>query len=118
MTMLAKIICGAVHLASKCPVPEWADRPLSKAALGCIHVYRRYGSRKIGRTCLFHPTCSCRAVTFLEADGFRIGMGKASSQIRRCGGAYSAIRTANGETWLISFDGQRFGPEELNRTLF
>lgn len=113
MSWLARACVGAVRAAAILPVPRFLDPLAASAALGAIAVYRRLGSRHVGRTCLFNPSCSCRAEREFRAHGFRDGLSFTVSQLDRCGGAYALSTTVSGEIWLLTSDGLRFGPDEI-----
>ncbi|GEM_PF-2395179 len=118
MSLLARCCCGAVGLAARLPVPERLDGLAARAAIGAIKLYQRWLSPRTGVTCLFSPTCSHRALAWLSVEGFSGGMRQADAQLRRCGGAYSLTTTVSGETWLVTADSRRFGPEELSPHIY
>lgn len=113
MTLIAKVCCWAVRAAASRPVPHLIEPAATRLAIGTIRLYRRLLSRHTNRTCLFNPTCSQRALEAIEHHGFSVGMKLAAAQINRCGGSYTLSVTASGETWLVTSDGLRFGPDEI-----
>jgi putative component of membrane protein insertase Oxa1/YidC/SpoIIIJ protein YidD len=105
----------AVEVAARFPVPEALDQLAAGAAVGAIGFYRRFISRHSGKACLFRPTCSQRAMTFLSEHGLRAGMKLTLTQLHRCGGNYSISTNVLGETLLVTADGLRFGPDEISQ---
>ncbi|WP_406677377.1 membrane protein insertion efficiency factor YidD [Rhodopseudomonas infernalis] len=113
MTLIANVCCSAVRIAAKCSQPLWFDPVVTPLSLSAIRLYRRLLSRSTGRTCLFNPSCSQRALEAIETHGFSRGIVLAAEQIDRCGGSFTFSVTTTGETWLVTSDGLRFGPEEI-----
>ncbi|NEV79802.1 membrane protein insertion efficiency factor YidD [Rhodopseudomonas sp. BR0C11] len=113
MILIARICCWAVRAAARRPVPRLIEPVAARLAIGTIRLYRRFLSQHTKRTCLFNPTCSQRALEALEQYGFSEGIKLAAAQINRCGGSYRLSVTASGETWLVTSDGLRFGPDEI-----
>lgn len=114
MSALSRTCIWLVQAAAWIPVPALADRKLVPLAISTIALYRRHLSSRTNRICLFHPSCSYRAEGFIREHGFFKGMRNTLDQLRRCGGAYSILKTANGDAWLRTEDGCEFGPDEIS----
>ncbi len=63
---------------------------------------------------MFHPSCSSRVVSALEASGWREGLRFADAQLTRCGGDFSICVACTGETWLVTNDDRRFSEDEIS----
>ncbi|WP_369815058.1 membrane protein insertion efficiency factor YidD [Caulobacter sp. Root342] len=114
MSVLARCCCRAVALAARCRVPDHLDATVARLAVVAIRFYQRHLSGRTGTACLFTPSCSQRAIGWLEAHGFNAGTRLADAQLGRCGGVYSLSVTTQGETWLVTHDEMSFGPGELS----
>jgi putative component of membrane protein insertase Oxa1/YidC/SpoIIIJ protein YidD len=93
---------------------RYLDRIAAVAAVAAIRVYQLVGSRLHGRTCLFAPTCSHRAVKFFKEMGFRDGMAATRRQLAECRGTYSLRLDAKGDVEMITGLGTLVPPTEVS----
>src|SRR5208282_83166 len=90
------------------------DQFLCFIAVALIRLYQTIGRRLHRRTCLFHPTCSCRAVASFQTYSFREALNRTRVQLRECQGDYSLRTNAVGQVELITAHGNVVPEDEMN----
>lgn len=90
------------------------DSCLVATAIWLIKFYQKRISLFSGRTCLFHPSCSHRAITALKDHGWNEGIAIIKCQLNRCGGDFSIAITVDGSVMLKTGDGARYGNDEIS----
>ncbi|MCW3835603.1 membrane protein insertion efficiency factor YidD [Sphingomonas canadensis] len=116
--MIGRLVVALVFLLARHdPVPARFDAHAARWACRAIGFYRRFLSHRSGRCCLFRQSCSVRSQHAFQMLGWRAGLRESAAQLRRCGGAYSMLHTAQGEAVLVTSDGLQFGSAELSERL-
>lgn len=98
------ILTGAAR-AARWRWPAALDGIAAGTAIGSIKVYQLLLSPWLGRQCLFHPTCSHRAIQLLAQRGWNCGMPEVDRQLKRCSGNFVLRLAPNGEVELETADG-------------
>jgi hypothetical protein len=117
MSVISSFCCTMVSWAAKVRMPQTAEPFATQCAIRAISGYHRTISKFTGRACLFHPSCSQRAIEALREYGYTRGIKLALAQLERCGGNYVLGVDTSGETWLVTSDGVRFGSHELSEDI-
>lgn len=99
------------------PVPDGFVSWANQAMINTIRLYKAVGSGRSGRTCLFSRSCSTRALDAFTTLGWRDGLVQTGRQLRRCGGAFVMLTSAQGDIIMVASDGERFSAEELSAVL-
>ena len=98
-------------------VEVWPDRLLAVVACTMIRCYQRFIARRLGRVCLFHPTCSQRALVFFRESDFWTAIRQVRQQLDKCRGDYSIRLDGNGDMELITGSGLVIKEAEVNPEL-
>jgi putative component of membrane protein insertase Oxa1/YidC/SpoIIIJ protein YidD len=93
------------------------DSVLALVAVIAIRVYQLTYSRVHGRTCLFRPTCSHRAITLFRTHGFAEGLRRTRRQLSECCGEYSMRLNQIGNVELLTRSGEVVPEEQVNPSI-
>ena len=93
------------------------DFQLSKIVLLGIAGYKRFISRRVGRTCLFSPSCSEYARIIFANNNLSTGLRLTRIRLRECCGNYSLRTDANGEIELVSCFDKIYKKNNINPQL-
>jgi putative component of membrane protein insertase Oxa1/YidC/SpoIIIJ protein YidD len=89
-----------------------AGKMFAFTAILALRVYRSALSRFTGRRCQFNPSCSRRALTYLQKLDWNDARLEIASQLGRCDGNYVII--SNGERLeMRASDGMVFGEDDI-----
>jgi putative component of membrane protein insertase Oxa1/YidC/SpoIIIJ protein YidD len=86
-------------------VLSWFDTGLARLMIFAIRIYQFTWSGVHGRTCLFCPSCSWRAIQHFRTAGFREGIRLTRAQLVECCGDYSMRFDEAGRIELITKSG-------------
>jgi putative component of membrane protein insertase Oxa1/YidC/SpoIIIJ protein YidD len=112
--VLRRILIGSIKFAASRTVPRWAQFLAIKISLGSIWAYKFTLSPWLGRQCLFRPSCSTRALAFMQNLGWEKGIHEVLQQVHRCSGNFLVRRTQEGRLELERADGCVFSEDELS----
>jgi putative component of membrane protein insertase Oxa1/YidC/SpoIIIJ protein YidD len=90
------------------------DRTLAWFAVRFIRIYQKTISPFHGRTCLFEPTCSHRAVAYFKQYGFHEGLRATRNQLADCRGDYSLRLDSRGRVELLTHSGSVVSSSGIN----
>lgn len=90
------------------------DQFLKYIAIFSIRLYQLLGRRFIRRTCLFHPSCSRRALFYFRHYGFQRGLRLTQQQLSECRGDYSLRLNPSGEVEMITHSGEIVAEQNIN----
>lgn len=79
-----------------------------------IKAYQLTFSRIHGRTCLFAPSCSHRALLHFKHLGFTHGLSATRQQLNQCKGDYSLRLNDNGAVELLTHTGSVVAHGDIN----
>jgi putative component of membrane protein insertase Oxa1/YidC/SpoIIIJ protein YidD len=79
-----------------------------------IRTYQCLISKRLGRTCLFEPSCSHRALAFFRDHNFNTALRRVRQQLQNCRGDYSLRLDEHGRVELITESGMVVSEPEVN----
>jgi len=95
-------------------VRQAIDGLLKYLAIAAIRIYQIFGRRLVRRTCLFHPSCSRRAVIYFSRYGFRKGLHLTKEQLSECLANYSLRINPEGAVEMITASGKVISEPDIN----
>jgi putative component of membrane protein insertase Oxa1/YidC/SpoIIIJ protein YidD len=95
-------------------VRQVIDGLLKYLAIAAIRLYQIFGRRLVRRTCLFHPSCSRRAVIYFSRYGFRKGLNLTKEQLSECRANYSLRINPEGSVEMITASGKVISEPDIN----